>query len=210
MRHVPFRGKGLVPIGTVFCLGRNFADHAREMGAAPIPVVFLKPPSALLPGGGKVPWPVGSREVHYEAELVLCLGDRGAIAGVGLGVDLTARDLQDEAKKKGQPWARSKGFPGSAPVSEFVAWDDLPCPFGDLDLSLSVAGQIRQEAHAREMILDPFQTVAALSTWFGLEPGDLIFMGTPAGVGSLKPGELVAARCSRLGLQVECQLLPPG
>lgn len=219
MRTVAIRGGSRRTTGTLYCLGRNYPEHAREMGAPPEPVVFLKPPSSLLPGGGEVPWPAGSREVHHEVELVLLLREGGlnlsleaalrCLSSVAVGVDFTARDLQAEAKAKGQPWARSKGFPGAAPVSEFVPWAEILFPFGEIDLSLSVDGETRQSARAREMILDPVQTVAALSRWFRLEEGDLIFTGTPAGVGPVQPGQRIAARSSRLDLLCECTFLSP-
>ena len=202
-----FRGRP----GTVYALGRNYAEHAREMNAAAEPVVFLKPASSLLPGGGRVPWPRGSALVHHEVELVLLLGAGGrdlspadaaqAIAGVAIGVDLTARDLQDEAKKKSAPWARSKGFAGAAPVSAFVPRTAV-ADWGALDLSLTVDGAVRQSDRASSMILAPPAIVAQLSRWFALKPGDVVFTGTPAGVGPLQPGQEVAAHCAALGLSV--------
>lgn len=198
--------------GTVYALGRNYAEHAREMNAEPEPVVFLKPASALRPGGGTIAWPAGSRLVHHEVELVLLLGAGGtdldeataqrAIEAVAVGVDLTARDLQDAAKKGGKPWARSKGFPGSAPVSAFVPRAALGVPWSALDLELSVAGAVRQRDTAASMILSPPAIVALLSRWFDLRPGDVVFTGTPAGVGPLGPGEEVRAACRALGLEL--------
>ncbi len=197
--------------GTVYALGRNYAEHAREMNAAAEPVVFLKPASSLLPGGGRVPWPRGSALVHHEVELVLLLGTGGrdlvpadaerAIAGVAIGVDLTARDLQDEAKKKSAPWARSKGFAGAAPVSAFAPRAAVT-DWGALDLALTVNGAVRQSDRASSMLLAPPAIVAQLSRWFALEPGDVVFTGTPAGVGPVQPGETVVARCDALGLSV--------
>ncbi|MBP7148944.1 MAG: fumarylacetoacetate hydrolase family protein [Acidobacteria bacterium] len=189
------------------------------MGAEPEPVVFLKPPSCLLPGGGTVPWPEGSREVHHEVELVLLLGSGGtfldlgqadgAIAAVAVGLDLTARDLQATAKAKGQPWARSKGFPGAGPVSEFVGRSALGVAWADIDLRLEVDGAVRQQAHGREMILDPPAVVARLSRWFSLAPGDLIFTGTPAGVGPLAPGSRALATSAALGVSLAVALAAP-
>jgi fumarylpyruvate hydrolase len=151
---VQVRGDGHRRVATVFALGRNYAEHAREMGASTDPVVFIKPASSVLGGGGVVPWPHGSLEVHHEVELVLLLGAGGrdldratavdAIAAVGIGVDLTARDLQAEAKSRGWPWARSKGFPGAAPVSELVQLGGIDLPLTGIDLELEVGGELRQ------------------------------------------------------------------
>jgi len=205
-------GRGLVRPGTVYALGRNYAEHAAEMNAPAEPVVFLKPATALLPGGGVVPWPCGAAVVHHEVELTLLLGGGGAdldreaarraIAGIGIGVDLTARDLQDEAKRKSQPWARSKGFPGAAPVSAFVDPAALGGSFVEIDLALTVDGALRQSDTAASMILDPAETVAALSRWFDLRAGDVVFTGTPKGVGPIERGQQVVARSRRLGLEV--------
>ena len=204
--------------GTVLALGRNYAAHAREMNASPEPVVFLKPATALLPGGGEIPWPEGSDLVHHEVELVLLLGAGGvrldrdaagrAIAGVAIGIDLTARDLQSQAKKAGAPWARAKGFPGSAPVSRFVEPDRFERDWTRLDLELTVEGELRQQGSAASMLLDPPRIVALLSRWFELEPGDVVFTGTPEGVGPVRPGERMRAACRTLDLAVEARLAP--
>lgn len=205
MRTVELAGTGAVRVGTVYALGRNYAEHAHEMNAPAEPVVFLKPASSLLPGGGIVPWPEGSALVHHEVELVLLLGPGATIAGVGIGVDLTARDLQDEAKKKAQPWARSKGFPGAAPVSMFVpAASDQD--WSALDLALTVNGAERQRDTAASMLLAPPAIVAMLARWFDLDEGDVVFTGTPKGVGPVETGELVRASSAALGLAVEFRL----
>ena len=208
MSEIAVRGGAPVRAGTVYALGRNYAEHAREMGAPAEPVVFLMPASALVsaPGLGatlEIAWPEGSEEVHHEVELVLLLGAGGtrltreqseaAIAAAGLGIDLTARDLQAQAKAKGQPWARSKGFPGAAPVSEFVPRSALAVAWPEIDLSLTVGGALRQSDRAASMLLDPPAIVAQLSRWFLLQPGDLIFTGTPAGVGALQRGDSIVA-----------------
>ncbi len=202
--------------GTVYALGRNYAKHAAEMGAPAEPVVFIKPASALLPGGGRVRMPEGSHEVHHEVELVLSVGAGGedwsadeardALAGVALGIDLTARDLQSVAKKKGTPWARAKGFPGSAPISAFIAWDALPCPFAEIDLALEVDGEPRQRSRAENMLLDPVATLVQLSRWFRLEAGDLVFTGTPEGVGPIEHGQTARASSEALGIELAVTL----
>jgi 2-keto-4-pentenoate hydratase/2-oxohepta-3-ene-1,7-dioic acid hydratase in catechol pathway len=223
MSEIVVRGAAPVRVGTVYALGRNYAEHAREMGAPAEPVVFLMPASALVRGPGaeaaiEIAWPEGSGEVHHEVELVLLLGAGGtglpreqgeeAIAAVGLGIDLTARDLQAQAKAKGQPWARSKGFPGAAPVGEFVPRGELTVPWGEIDLALAVGGMLRQSDRAASMLLDPPAIVARLSRWFLLQPGDLVFTGTPAGVGPLAPGEEAVARSAALGLELRVRMAP--
>ena len=204
------------PVGTVYGLGRNFAAHAREMKAAPEPVVFIMPASALLPEGGKVRRPAGCRQLHHEVELVLWLraggiamdreSAREAIGAVALGLDLTARDIQAEAKQKGAPWARSKGFPGAAPISRLVPSTSLESDFSGTDLSLEVDGQPRQQGRSDEMLLDPPAVVALLSRWFELEAGDVVFTGTPEGVGPVLPGQRAVARSRALGLELAVQL----
>lgn len=223
MSEIVVRGGRPVRPGTVYALGRNYAEHAKEMGAAAEPVVFLMPASALVTAAASGPaleiaWPEGSAEVHHEVELVLLLGSGGthlsreqsgsAIAAVGLGIDLTARDLQAQAKAKGQPWARSKGFPGAAPVSEFVPRAALAVAWPEIDLSLAVDGALRQSDRAASMLLDPPAIVAQLSRWFLLQPGDLVFTGTPAGVGPLAPGEEAVARSAALGLELRVRMAP--
>jgi 2-keto-4-pentenoate hydratase/2-oxohepta-3-ene-1,7-dioic acid hydratase in catechol pathway len=223
--EVVVRGADVVRVGTVYALGRNYAEHAREMGAPAEPVVFLMPASALVTPRGpetlEIAWPEGSAEIHHEVELVLLLGTgvgdglrlprdaaERAIRAVGLGLDLTARDLQAQAKAKGQPWARSKGFPGAAPVTEFVPRGEIAADWSALDLSLRVGGATRQADRAASMLLDPPALVAQLSRWFRLEPGDLVFTGTPAGVGPLAPGEEAVARSAALGLELRVRMAP--
>ena len=216
MPVVQLRGGAPVLVGAVYCLGRNYAEHAREMGAPATPVAFLKPASAVTPAGGEIPWPAEAEVIHHEVELVLLLGagrtnlsreqaDR-AIAAVGVGVDLTARDLQDAAKRSGQPWSRSKGFPGSAPVSEFVPRAEITSPWSEIDLSLAVDDELRQQDRASSMLLDPPTVVALLSQWFELAPSDLVFTGTPSGVGPIRPGQRVVAASHALALAVEFRL----
>jgi fumarylpyruvate hydrolase len=223
MSEIVVRGAAPVRVGTVYALGRNYAEHAREMGAPAEPVVFLMPASAVVRGPGaaaaiEIAWPEGSGEVHHEVELVLLLGAGGtglsreqgeaAIAAVGLGIDLTARDLQAQAKAKGQPWARSKGFPGAAPVGEFFPRGELTVPWGEIDLSLEVGGTLRQSDRAASMLLDPPAIVAQLSRWFLLQPGDLVFTGTPAGVGPIAPGEEAVAHSAALGTELRVRMAP--
>ncbi len=203
----------------VYGLGRTWAAHAAEMGAAPEPVVFVVPWTALAPGGGEIPWPAGCDLLHHEVELVLRLGAGGrnldrdaaeaAIAEITVGLDLTARDLQARAKEKGHPWARAKGFPGACPLGPPVPAGPFRGRWDGIDLRLEVDGDVRQEGRVAEMRPDPPGIVALISRWFELLPGDLVFTGTPAGVGPVRPGERLVASSRALGVRLECTLRPP-
>ena len=206
--RIPVRGAGdaTFPVHRIYCIGRNFADHAREMGATPAsggargrPVFFLKPADAVVTGGD-VPYPPGTRELHHEIELVVALGqdappgplpveDAAALVfGYAVGLDLTRRDLQAEAKAKGLPWDIGKSFDASAPVSAIVPVADA----GDLDpgtLTLEVNGERRQHGALRDLIWTVPEVLHELSQLYRLRAGDLVFMGTPAGVGPLQPGD---------------------
>lgn len=215
--RVPVRGGGTFPVRRIYCVGRNFADHAREMGAiAPAskaergqPVFFLKPADAVVTGSAaapdvSVPYPPGTQDLHHEVELVVALG-HDAPAGVlapgdanalvfayGVGLDLTRRDLQAAAKAKGLPWDTGKGFDHSAPVSELVPAAQVP-DLGSRSLTLLVNGGIRQHGALQDLIWDVPEILHELSKLFALKAGDLVFMGTPAGVGPLLPGEAFVA-----------------
>ena len=203
---------GQFPVHRIYCVGRNFADHAREMGAiAPAskaergtPVFFMKPADAIVIDG-VVPYPPGTHDLHHEVELVVALG-RDAPAGVldtaaalplvfayGVGLDLTRRDLQSAAKAKGLPWDTGKGFDHSAPVSALLPAAEA----GDIDqarLSLQVNGEIRQQGELRDLIWNVADILHELSKLYALRAGDLVFMGTPAGVAALQPGDRFHAR----------------
>ena len=193
------------PVRRIYCVGRNFADHAREMGAAApegargSPVFFLKPADALVPGGGDVPYPPGTQDLHHEVELVVALGrdapsgpvppgDAGALVfGYGIGLDLTRRDLQAAAKAKGLPWDTGKSFDHAAPASVLLP----AAAVGALDgrtLSLEVDGVLRQSSTLGRMTWSVPEILHELSKLYALRAGDLVFMGTPAGVGPLVPG----------------------
>lgn len=198
---------------SVYCIGRNYAAHAKELGnpIAAEPVVFLKPASALVHSGGKITLPAVSHRVDHEVEVVLAVGRGGKnipvahaldhIAGAAIGVDVTARDLQDAAKKGALPWTVSKGFDSFAPVSDFLglaAIGTLPWEF-----SLDVNGKRRQTGNTRDMVHSLAELVHYLSTIFTLGQGDLIFTGTPAGVAPLAKGDkLHAVLASKLKLDV--------
>ena len=205
--RVPVRGGGTFPVRRIYCVGRNFAEHAREMGAtAPAspaergtPVFFCKPADAVVTDGA-VPYPRATRELHHEIELVVALG-RDAPAGVlavedapslvfgyALGLDLTRRDLQSAAKAKGLPWDTGKAFDHSAPISEIVPAAQVT-GLESRALLLQVNGQTRQHGELRELIWSVPEILHELSKLFALRAGDLVFMGTPAGVGPLQPGD---------------------
>ncbi|MBA2238657.1 MAG: fumarylacetoacetate hydrolase family protein [Lysobacter sp.] len=199
------------PVHRIYCVGRNFVEHAREMGAAPAsgadrgqPVFFCKPADALV-RNGLVPYPRGTRELHHEVELVVAIG-RDAPAGVlpaaeaeslvfgyGVGLDLTRRDLQAAAKACGMPWDTSKAFDHSAPVSELVPATEIG-ELGNRTLTLQVNGRIRQHAELGDMVWSVPEILHELSKLYALRAGDLVFMGTPAGVGPLLPGDRYVAQ----------------
>ncbi len=190
------------PIHRIYCVGRNYAEHIREMGGdteREPPVFFSKPPDAVVANGAAVPYPPRTANLHHEIELVIAIGRGGRNIGKGealehvfgyaTGNDLTRRDLQHAAKQKGLPWDTSKGFDCSAPLAPI-----RPAARGHVSkgrIWLTVNGVLRQESDIAEMIWSVPEIVAELSTLFELEPGDLIFTGTPAGVGALKPGDRV-------------------
>jgi 2-keto-4-pentenoate hydratase/2-oxohepta-3-ene-1,7-dioic acid hydratase in catechol pathway len=205
VRAVTFKGsRDALRVGKILCLGRNYREHAREMKAEvpTVPVVFLKPATALVASGETIIIPPVSREMHYETEMVVVIGKDGKaipaeraldyVAGYGIGLDMTLRDVQAEAKAKGLPWTVAKGFDTSAPVSEIVPRGDVVDP-GALELRLTVNGELRQRGNTREMIFSVEQIIAYLSTIFTLERGDLIFTGTPEGVGAAHSGDQLAA-----------------
>ena len=208
--YVVVKGSGeRLRVGKILAVGRNYADHNAEMGNARAvpPVLFLKPPSALVHDGGIVTLPTGMGQVHHEVELVVAIGRSGRaipedtamehVLGYAVGLDLTLRDLQAEAKKKGEPWDLSKGFDGSAPVSHVIPRESA----GDvsaLALTLDVNGVRRQEGSTGQMLHGVAALVAYASSWITLERGDLLFTGTPSGVGPLVAGDSVVARLSDL------------
>jgi fumarylpyruvate hydrolase len=198
---VPIEGEAAVfPVRRILCVGRNYAAHAREMGGdeRDPPFFFAKPADAVVPPGAQTPYPSATTDLHHEIELVAALGAGGAdvspkealslIFGYAVGVDLTRRDLQNAAKANRQPWDASKGFDASAPVSAIRRWTGAP-PQGFI--RLSVNGQVRQDATLADMIWNIAEVVAEASKLWRLEPGDLIFTGTPEGVGRLVRGDTV-------------------
>ncbi len=195
----------LFPLRRIFCVGRNYAEHAREMGNDPQrdpPFFFSKPADAIVANGQNVPYPGATGNLHHEVELVVAIGKPGAaiseaaaishVFGYAVGNDLTRRDLQAEAKREGRPWDTAKGFDHSAPVSEIHTVADC----GHIDrgrIYLKVNDELRQEGDVGDMIWSVPEVISHLSSLFMLQPGDLIFTGTPAGVGPLVPGDRIDA-----------------
>lgn len=190
----------LFPVGRLFCVGRNYAAHAREMGASDRepPFFFMKPASAVLPCGGTLPYPPQTSDLHHEIELVVALGEGGSIFGYGVGLDLTRRDLQGEAKKAGKPWDMGKVFDHAAPVSALVPAAAVPSVDAGR-IALSVNGELRQEGDLAEMIWTVPEIMAELSRFITLLPGDLIFTGTPAGVGPIQRGDRLDGTVAGVG-----------
>lgn len=192
-----------LPIRSIFCIGRNYASHAKEMNA-PIPespVVFIKPLNTICFEGASVPLPPQSREIHHEVELVVAIGNSGKdipahkayqhIAGFGIGIDFTARDIQQKAKENGLPWTIAKGFDHFAPISSFIPLQEKTFP--TLTLQLSVNNHIRQHDSTSNMIFEISSLISYLSSIFTLQKGDLIFTGTPEGVSAVQAGDIVTA-----------------
>ncbi|MBV8680382.1 MAG: fumarylacetoacetate hydrolase family protein [Aquitalea sp.] len=189
-------------VSNIFCIGRNYAAHVAELGnqLEEEPLVFLKPTSALSLNGQDIALPTYSNDVHHECELVLLIGKGGHdipvadalshIAGVGIGLDLTARDVQSEAKKGGKPWTKAKGFRHAASVSDFVAVShvDVSRPFS---FSLQVNGETRQQGDTSLMLYPLATIISYLSQTYGLTAGDLIYTGTPQGVAALQAGDVL-------------------
>ncbi len=195
-------------VGTLFAIGRNYSAHAAEMNAAvdAEPIVFLKPPTAYRPTGSIIHLPTWSATVHHEVEVVVVIGQSvsriseseawDVVAGIGIGLDLTARDVQAKAKSEGNPWARSKGWPGSAPVSPLVPV--AHAGKGPWQLSLLVNTEVRQRATTDLMEHPIPRLISEVAKVFTLRPGDAIFTGTPEGVGPVVAGDVAVARLDSL------------
>jgi len=183
------------PVRRILCVGQNYAAHAREMGHDRAdPFFFSKPADAIIASGSTIPYPSATTDLHHEVELVCGLGDGGRIVGWAVGCDLTRRDLQAAAKAAGRPWDAAKGFDRSAPCA---ALSPTP-PAGDAAISLEVNGEARQSGRLSDMVWSPSEVLAKAGALWDLLPGDLIFTGTPEGVGPLKPGDRVEARIDGL------------
>ncbi|PTR34996.1 fumarylpyruvate hydrolase [Luteibacter sp. OK325] len=193
------------PVRRIFCIGRNYADHAREMGASvdkANPMFFTKPADAIVTDGADVPYPSATSDLHHEVEMVVALGAGGSdlsveqagklVWGYGVGLDLTRRDLQAQAKAKGAPWDVAKAFDHSAPISALVPASEVT-PTASTRIALEINGELRQEATLGDMLLDVPEILSALSKLFELKAGDIIYTGTPAGVSALVRGDTFRA-----------------
>ena len=205
---VPVQGGGTFPVHRVYCVGRNYAEHAQEMGftGREPPFFFLKPADAVVPvpegATGTIAYPPLTSNLHHEVELVVAIGKGGRdvpaaaaaehILGFAVGLDMTRRDLQNEMKKQGRPWCIGKAFDESAPLGPIV-----PIAVTGMmsagEISLSVGGQLRQRGDLKDLIWSVAETIECLSAAWTLQPGDLIFTGTPAGVGAVVRGDVMEA-----------------
>jgi acylpyruvate hydrolase len=195
---------GDLPIGKILCIGRNYTEHIRELGNAvpEAPVIFIKPASSVIGDGEAIVIPPYSHECHHEVELALLIGRKGKgipvdramehIAGYGVGIDVTLRDVQDEQKKRGLPWEIAKGFDTACPLSAFVDASSVTDP-QNLRILLTVNGKVRQDGNTSMMIHRIPAIISHMSGRFTLEPGDVILTGTPAGVGRIVSGDALTA-----------------
>lgn len=214
---VPFRMKitlpdsgRTVPVGKLLCIGRNYAEHADEMksNVPDEPMVFLKPASAVIRNGEAVRLPPQSQDVHHEVELVVVIGDGGRdipqsealdhVAAYAVGLDMTARDLQSQAKEKRHPWSVAKGFDTFAPLGPLTGAGGVEDP-QDVTLRLEVNEEPRQEASTQHMIFPVTDLIHYCSQIFTLNPGDLIYTGTPSGVGPVEEGDELVASATGCG-----------
>lgn len=194
-------------IRKLICIGRNYADHAKEMKAdvPKVPMFFLKPSTAVIGNGGTIIIPPISNDLHHEVELTVLLGKGGKniaqgdameyVAGYGIGLDMTLRDVQAEAKKKGLPWTLAKGFDTSAPLSSFVPAASVPDPHA-LNVTLTVNGATRQHSTTANFIFTIDTLLSYVSQYITLEPGDIFFTGTPEGVAQTVSGDKLEATLS--------------
>lgn len=209
---VPVKGREAgVAINRIFCVGRNYSDHAREMGADPTreaPFFFMKPADALVRSGASIAYPPGTDRFEYEMELAVVVGKtahavsvedaRSAVFGYAAGLDMTRRDLQLQAREKGRPWELGKSFENSAVIGDIMPRDLLASePLGRISLALN--GETKQSSTIADMIWSVAEIIANLSEYYVLRPGDLIFTGTPAGVGATVPGDVLEGEIAEIG-----------
>jgi fumarylpyruvate hydrolase len=204
----------LFPVHRIYCVGRNYVEHAKEMGATgrEAPFFFMKPADAVLPVAhgtvGEMPYPSMTADLHHEIELVVAIGKGGkniaaadALAhvwGYAVGLDMTRRDLQGEAKKQGRPWCTGKGFDYSAPIAPIHRITETG-PIEGGEIRLNVNGAPRQKSTVDKLIWNVAETIEHLSKYFALQPGDLIFTGTPEGVAAVKQGDLLEGAIDGVG-----------
>lgn len=220
---VPVHGSAQwFPVHRIYCVGRNYEEHAKEMGATgrEAPFFFMKPADAVLLAGANgtadMPYPSLTHNLHHEVELVVAMGTGGSniqaadahahIYGYAVGLDMTRRDLQNDMKKQGRPWSIGKGFDHSAPLGSITPKEQVS-GIESATIALDVNGQSKQTGTIAQLIWNISETIAQLSAAWQLQPGDLIFTGTPAGVGAVLPGDILEARIA--GLQtLHVQLVP--
>lgn len=209
---VPVSGSDAVfPVHRIYCVGQNYAAHAREMGSTPereSPFYFMKPADAVVSDGSSVPYPPRTADLHHEIELVVAIGRGGRdirvedaaahVFGYAVGIDLTRRDLQAEAKQRGRPWDAAKGFDHSAPVSAIRPAGEIGHPTSGR-IWLQVNDELRQNGDLEQMIWNVPEIVSRISMFVALQPGDLVFTGTPAGVGPLRRGDRIAGGLEDVG-----------
>jgi fumarylpyruvate hydrolase len=208
---VPVAGGGLFPVRRIFCVGRNYAEHVREMGGDPDreePFFFTKPADAVVTDGGAMPYPPSTSDLHHEMELVVAIGTGGAdieeahaldhVFGYAAGLDMTRRDLQAAAKKAGRPWDMAKGFDHSAPVGDICPAATIGHPSAGL-VELTVNGKVRQSSDLAKMIWTVPETIAYLSRQVRLSSGDLIMTGTPEGVAAVVRGDVLEGQIAGVG-----------
>jgi len=217
---VEIKGRSeLFPVHRIYCVGRNYAAHAREMGKDPErepPFFFLKPADTLVPNHSTIPYPPRTSNLHHEIELVIAIGRSGTnvpvaqaldyVYGYAVGNDLTRRDLQFEARDKGRPWDTGKGFDRSAPITAIAPVSGKHLSSGRI--WLTVNGEMRQQADLADLIWSVPEIIAELSTLFELRAGDLIYTGTPAGVGAVKAGDRIEGGVE--GLDTLVTTIAPG
>ena len=199
-----------IPVGKVVCIGRNYAEHIKELGnqTPDKPVIFIKPASAIVPSGGTIVIPNYSDDCHHEIELAVLIGKSaknvtaaeapGYVSGYAVALDLTLRDVQSAQKSKGLPWEIAKAFDTSCPISDFVPAGQVTDP-QKLQLKLTVSGEVRQDGNTRDMMRSIAELIAAASSYFTLEEGDILLTGTPSGVGKIASGDQLEASIEQVG-----------
>jgi 2-keto-4-pentenoate hydratase/2-oxohepta-3-ene-1,7-dioic acid hydratase in catechol pathway len=209
MTYLNFDGKEL-EVGKIVCLLRSYAAHAEEMGSEILdePDFFLKPPTTIIRDGEDIVIPKESKEVHHEVELAVIIGTQGRfikkenalkhVLGYSILIDVTARDIQAQAKKQGRPWTIAKGYDTFAPMSKIVAKSKINDPH-NLDIWLKVNGEIRQKSNTKHMLFKISEIIASISKVMTLEPGDIIATGTPEGVSRIVAGDKIEAGIDGLG-----------
>jgi fumarylpyruvate hydrolase len=192
------------PVHRIFCVGQNYEEHIRELGLTPSrgsPIYFTKSPAAVCPTGATIPFPPGTQNCHYEMELVVAIGDHAfriepdealsVVLGYACGLDMTRRDLQKASREHGRPWDTAKDFENAAVLGPVTRAADFGAP-GEQRITLSQNGEVKQDARLSQMIFSVPELIADLSNYYHLRPGDILFTGTPAGVGPVAPGYVLS------------------